>query len=183
MQIGPTYVKCCNSTKQTVNDKLTLRSDGSGHLKWHCDTVFVLHDDFRSHTGSTFLMSDGPITSLSRKQGTNKRCSTEAEVVATDKGISTMIWIQLFLNAQGYPVKENILYQDSKSAMLLKTNGCKSAGKHSSSEHLMLKETKGHIDIKCCLTDFMIGDYMAKALHGAKYEGFHQQIMHLPVAA
>ena len=34
--------------KQTVKDKLTLRADGSGHLSWHCNTVYALHDDFRS---------------------------------------------------------------------------------------------------------------------------------------
>ena len=49
--------------KQTVKDKLTLRVDGSGCLKWqplHCTMI-------RSRTGSTFLMGDGAITSLSRK--------------------------------------------------------------------------------------------------------------------
>ena len=29
----------------------------------------------------------------------------------------------------------------------------------------------------------MIGDYITKPLHGAKFDGFNQQIMHLPVAA
>ena len=53
--------------KQTVKDKLTLRANGLGHLKWHCDAAFTLHDDFRSHTGTMFLMGDGAITSLSRK--------------------------------------------------------------------------------------------------------------------
>ena len=78
--------------KQTVKDKLTLRADGSGCLSWHCNTGFALHDDFRTHTGSTFLMGDGAITSLSRKQGMNTRSSTEAEVVATDEIVSPMIW-------------------------------------------------------------------------------------------
>ena len=77
--------------KQTVKDKLTLRADGSGCLKWHCDTAFTLHDDFRSHTSSTSMMGDGAITSLSRKQGMKTMSSTEAEVVATDKIVSPMI--------------------------------------------------------------------------------------------
>ena len=76
-------------------------------------------------------MGDGAITSLKRKQGMNTRSSTEAVVVATDEIISQMIWTQLFLEAQGYPIMENILYQDNKSTMLLETNGHKSAGKHS----------------------------------------------------
>ena len=47
--------------KKTVKDKLTLRAEGSGHLKWHCDAAFALHNDFRSHTGSTFLMVMEPL--------------------------------------------------------------------------------------------------------------------------
>ena len=133
-------------------------------------------------------MGDGATASLSRKQGMNTRSSTKAEVVAADEIVSPIIWTQLFLEAQGYPIKENILYQDNKSAMLLKTNRCKSAGKHSC--HLNIQyfyvtdqKAKGHIDIKYCLTDKMIRDYMMKPLHGAKFDGFCQQIMHLPVAA
>ena len=99
--------------KQTVKDKLTLRADSSGCLSWHCDTAFMLHDDFRSHTASTISIGDGAITSLSRKQGMNTRSSTKVEMVAADEIISQMIWTQLFLELQGYPVKENILYQDN----------------------------------------------------------------------
>ena len=72
--------------------QVTLRADGSGHLKWHCNAAFALHNNFRSHKGSTFLMGDGAITFLSRKQGMNTRSSTEAKVVATDEIISPMIW-------------------------------------------------------------------------------------------
>ena len=32
--------------KQSVKDKLSLKADGSRHLKWHCDAAFALHDDF-----------------------------------------------------------------------------------------------------------------------------------------
>ena len=42
-----------------------------------------------------------------------------------------MLWTKLFMEEQGYPIKENILYQDNKSAILLEKNGQKSAGKQS----------------------------------------------------
>ena len=77
------------------------------------------------------MMGDGAITSLSRRRGMNTRSSTKAEVVATDEIMSPMIWTGLFLKVQGYPIKENTLYQDIKSTMLLESNGHKSAGKHS----------------------------------------------------
>ena len=72
--------------------------------------------------------------------------------------------------------------------MLLKANRHESAGKCSC--HLNIQyfyfadqKAKGYIDIKYCLTDEMIRDYMTKPMHGAKFDGFHQQKMHLPVAA
>ena len=110
------------------------------------------------------------------------------EVVAADEIVSPMIWTQLFLKAQGYPIKENILYQDNKSTMFLKTNGHNSAGKcscHLNIQYFYVTDQKaeGHIDIRHCPTDEMIRDYMTKNLHGAKFDNFHQQIMHLPVAA
>ena len=76
-------------------------------------------------------MGKGAITSVSKKQGLNTRSSTEAEVVAAVNLIGPMIWTRNFLEAQVYAVKENILYQDNKSAMLLKSNGRKSARKRS----------------------------------------------------
>ena len=48
---------------------------------------------------------------------------------------------------------------------------------------MSLTKAKGHIDIRYCPTDNMIGEYITKLLHGAKFDNFHQQIMHLPVAA
>ena len=95
----------------------------------------------------------------------NTRSSTEVEVVVTDEIISPMIWTQLFLKAQGYPVKENILYQD-------KQQECRQALSYS--QHLILltdQKARGHIDIKYCPTDEMIRDYMTKPLHGAKFDG------------
>ena len=89
------------------------------------------------HTVSTFLVGKVATNSLCRKQGMNTRSSTKVEVVAADKIVSPMMWTQLFLKAQGYEVKENILYQDSKSTILLETNGHKSASK--CSHHLNIQ--------------------------------------------
>ena len=90
------------------------------------------------------------------------------------------------LEAQGYCLDENILYQDNRSAMLLETNGHKSAGKRS--RHMNIRyffvadqQQKGHIKIEYCPTDKMIADYFTKPLHGHKFQEFRREIMNLPV--
>ena len=91
----PDWTKLCQMLqflKQTVKHKLTLRADRSRCLSWHCDAAFALHDDVRSQSGSSFLMGDGAITSLSRKQGMNTRSSIKVEVEPTDEIVSPMIW-------------------------------------------------------------------------------------------
>lgn len=53
----------------------------------------------------------------------------KAPVVAADEVASPMLWTALFLEAQGYSIRDNIIYQDNRSVMLLETNRRKSAGK------------------------------------------------------
>jgi hypothetical protein len=105
-------------------------------------------------------MGHGAVISISRKQGLNTRSSTEAELVAADEVAGAMLWTKLFLQAQGYPITRNILYQDNRSAILLEKNGQKSASKRS--RHLNIRMffvtdqvQKGNLSIKYCPTDAM----------------------------
>ena len=77
------------------------------------------------------VMGSGGIVGMSRKQKLNTRSSTEAELVGADDSVTMILLTRLFLEEQGYQVEKNILYQDNKSAILLETNGARSAGKHS----------------------------------------------------
>ena len=118
----------------------------------------------------------------------NTRSSTEAEVVGADEVVGAALWTRPFLLSQGHLVEENILFQDNQSAMLLESNGRKSAGKRSRQLNIRLffvadQQEKGYVKIQYCPTDKMLGDYMTKPLHGRKFEGFRQQIMNLPLAA
>jgi hypothetical protein len=85
-------------------------------------------------------------------------------------------------------VAQNTMYEDSRSATLLETNGRESAGKRS--RHLNIRMffitdqvNKGNIEIAYCPTDDMTGDYMTKPLHGKKFEAFCNEIMNLPQPA
>ena len=41
------------------------------------------------------------------------------------------MWYKYFMEAQGYTIENNLLYEDNKSVILLAKNGCLSAGKNS----------------------------------------------------
>jgi hypothetical protein len=181
-------VRMMKFLKQTANDRLTLKADSKKTVRWHVDAAFAVHPDFKSHTGGVMTMGQGAITSISRKQNMNTRSSTEAELVAADDVVGSMLWTKRFLEAQGYGVKENLLYQDNKSSILLETNGRKSAGKRSRHLNIRLffitdQKEKGNMSIEFCPTDRMTADYMTKPLHGAKFKEFRKEIMNLPTLA
>ena len=59
----------------------------------------------------------------------NTRSSTEAELVGVNDAMTMILWAKHFLEAQGYPVQENIIYQDNESSMKLEKYGRQSSGK------------------------------------------------------
>jgi len=169
--------------KHTKNDRLTLESDESMVVNWHVDASFAVHPDMRSHTGISVTFGKGFPINISRKQSINTRSSTEAELVAADDAMGPILWTKHFLAEQGYNYKQ-VLHQDNKSAMLLESNGRKSAGKRS--RHINIRyffisdmKEKGQLSIRYCPTDKLVADYMTKPLHGSKFKEFRQQIMNL----
>ena len=65
----------------------------------------------------------GSIISISKKQKLNTKSSTEAELIRADDVMPQMLWTRYFLEAQGYGINNNILYQYNMTAMLLEKNG------------------------------------------------------------
>jgi len=166
----------------TCDKELILSADDLQVIKWYVDASFAVHPDFKSHTGGSMTMGQGAIINISRKQKLNTKSSTDAELVAADDVATMILWTKLFLEAQGYDITENILYQDNKSAILLEKNGRKSAGKRSRAlnvRYFFLTDQveKGDIKIEYCPTDDMIGDYMSKPLQGKKFIEFRDKIM------
>ena len=120
--------------------------------------------------------------SMSRKQKLNTRSSTEAELVGVDDAATLILWTKLFLEAQGYEIEKNILYQDNKSAILLETNGRKSAGKRSRALNIRYffmtdQIEKGNVQVQYCPTDEMTSDYYTKPLQGEKFRKFRRELM------
>ena len=92
--------------------------------------------------------------------------------------------MKYFLEAQGYPSEQTILYQDNTSAILLENNGRSSSGKstrHIKIRYYFIKDRieSGDLEIQHCPTDDLIADYMSKPLQGAKFYRFCKAILNL----
>jgi hypothetical protein len=175
-------MKYLNGTRELV---LTLGVDDLTVINWYVDASFAVHPDYRSHTGAVMTYGTGSIQALSRKQKLNTRSSTEAELVGVDDALNQVLWTKLFLEDQGYPVKENILHQDNKSSILLEENGKKSSSKRTRAINIRYffvtdQVKKGNLTIKYCPTDLMIGNFMTKPLQGKKFMYFRNLILGIP---
>ena len=85
------------------------------------------------------------------------------------------------MKAQGIEVRDNILYQDNKSAVLLETNGRASSSKRT--KHINIRYyyvadrvAKGDLRIVWCPTDKMIADFL-KPLQGKAFVEFRNLLM------
>jgi hypothetical protein len=68
------------------------------------------------------------------------------------------------MEAQGYQVQDNILFQDNKSAILLEKNGKASSSKHTkhvNTRYFFITDRvdKGDVSLAWCPTGDMIGDH------------------------
>jgi hypothetical protein len=79
-------------------------------------------------------------------------------------------------------VKENLLLQDNKSAMLLETNGLASSSKktrHISIRYYFVQDkiASGKVMLAHCPTGEMVGDYCTKPLQGKQFIKFRDMIL------
>jgi hypothetical protein len=161
---------------------LILSANGSDILKWRVDASFAVHPNMRGHSGGGLSLGRGfPILS-STKQKLNTRSSTETEIVGADDFMPKICWTHYFMKAQGYGVKDNVLFQDNKSSILLEKNGKASSSKRT--HHINIRyffntdrvKTE-EVSLVWCPTGDMIGDYATNPLQGALFRKFRDQIM------
>ena len=160
---------------------LSLSADNLRVIKWYVDAAFATHPDYKSHTGAVMTMGGGAMQIMTRKQKLNSRSSTEAELIGVDDAITQVLWTKLFMEKQGYPIKDNVLYQDNKSSILLETNGRSSAGKRSRALNIRYffvtdQVKQGNVSIEYMPTDEMWADFMTKPLQGEKFRKFRALI-------
>jgi hypothetical protein len=168
--------------RATVDLQLILGSNKGGVLQWYVDASFAVHANMRGHTGSGLTMGRGFPIVASTKQKLNTRSSTESELVGVDDMMPSILWTRYFLNAQGFNVKDNILFQDNKSTILLARNGKASSSrrtKHINVRYFFITDriSKGELRVEWCPTKDMVADFMTKPLQGSTFKKFRDLIM------
>jgi hypothetical protein len=84
----------------------------------------------RGHSEGGLSLGRGFPIVRSTKQKLNTRSSTETEIVGAYDFMPAICWTRYFMKVQGYGVKDNVLFQNNKSSILLEKNGKSSTSKH-----------------------------------------------------
>ena len=97
-------------------------------MKSWVDVSCRVYDDCRSHTGGAISFGWGVLLTKCQKQKLNTKSSIEGEIVGVSDFSPGMTWAQMFLEAQGHLLTENILCQDNQSSVKTLNNGRMSSG-------------------------------------------------------
>jgi hypothetical protein len=166
---------------------LILSANGSGILKWWVDASFAVHPNMRGHLGGGLSLGRGFTIVSSTKQKLDTRSSTETEIVGAADFMPAICWTRYFMKAQGYGVKDNVLFQDNKSSIILEKNGKASSSKctkHINIRYLFITDRvkKEEVSVVWCPAGDTIGDFATKPLQGALFRKFRDQIMEVTPA-
>ena len=165
--------------------KLNLTADCLTTLKWWVDASYGVHWDSKGHTGMMMSLGKGAVMSFSRKQKLNAGSSTEAELIGVADALGNIIWGLYFMQAQGFDVGHNVLFQDNKSTILLTKNGRMSASSRLKHIHHRFyrvkdKQDQGELEVHYEPTGRMWSDILTKAKQGKAFREFRGKLMNVP---
>ena len=166
--------------------RLTLSAESLSNIVWYVDASHHLHDDCKGHTGSILTFGHGATTSSSTKQKIPSKSSCESELIGLFDKVSNILWTRQFLEAQGYKIKTNVVYQDNMSTLSLAKNGYVSSSKrtkHIKAKYFFIRHYHhaGEIDLQYCPTNQMWADVLTKPLQGAKFRLMRAFLMNCPI--
>lgn len=116
--------------KDTIKLKLRLKVSAMNIVMWWADVALAgVRDDFKSQSGRGVSFGTGMHQCNSNKQSTTENSYTSAELIVSSDALVMIIWTTNFLKAQGYPIKDTIIFQDNMSTIKLEKNGRQSSSK------------------------------------------------------
>lgn len=130
-----------------------------------------------SHTGAAMTYESGTAQSISCELKLNTRSSTKAELVGLDDVSIMILWTKLFMEGQGYKIKNNILYQDNKRTLLLLNNGKHKGTRAFNIQYFFLTDQieMNHLVAEYYPTTKMVADFMFKLLKEKSFQEFRKE--------
>jgi len=86
----------------------------------------------------------------------NTKSSTETEIISFADKLADIVWMQYFLECQGYTIYEYIVFQDNMSAMSLEKNGRVSSSNAPSTSKPNISLSKTTMMLKKLILNFAI---------------------------
>ena len=168
--------------KATIDDKRYIGANSLYEIFTWIDAAYAVHPDMRSQTGGAQSMGRGILHGGARKQKLNAKSSTEAEVIGFSDYVTYALWHRHFLEAQGYKIKQSVVYQDNQSAIKMEKNGrnsCTGNSRHIHVRYFFVVDriAKGEIEVEYCNTLEMLADYFTKPLQGKMFHKYRNVIM------
>jgi hypothetical protein len=170
----------------TLSLPLTLFAKSLTNIIWYVDAAHQIHDSCKGHTSSVLTFAHGDTTSSSTKQKIPSKSSSESKLIGLYNKSSNILRTCQILEAQGYDIQTNIVYQDNMSTLSLAKNGCVSSSKHT--KHIKAKyffihhfHNSGELDLQYCPTEQMWADILTKPLQGAKFCLMQAFLMNCPI--
>ena len=119
----------------------------------------------------------GTAQSISCELKLNTRSSTKAELVGLDDVSIMILWTKLFMEGQGYKIKNNILYQDNKRTLLLLNNGKHKGTRAFNIQYFFLTDQieMNHLVAEYYPTTKMVADFMFKLLKEKSFQEFRKE--------
>ena len=168
--------------KCTIDDVMIIGAENLTKIFTWIDAAYAVNYDMKSQTGGAMSMGLGVLHAKCSKQKLNVKSSTEAELVGASEYLPYNLWLIMFMSKQGYEIKDNLLYQDNQSAILMLKNGRNSCAGNSRHINIRYFFFKGRIDkkeirVEYCPSLIMLADFFTKPLQGGLFIKFREVIM------
>ncbi len=105
--------------RATFHLPLTLFADSLTNIAWYVDALHQIHYDCKGHTGSLLTLGRTATVSSSTKHKIPSKSSCESKIIGLYDKVSDILWARQFLEAQGYHIQTNVVYQDNMSTLSL----------------------------------------------------------------
>jgi hypothetical protein len=125
---------------------------------------------------------------VARGQGAVYSTSTgqklRLEVVGIHDVLHDILWTKNFLEAQGFPIIENVLHQDNQSCILLARQSSSQRTKDLNLRYCFVKDKidASEIIIRYCQTENMCSDFFTKEIQGSLFGKHRDFIMNVDPA-